>query len=73
MEKDLELISKKDRERDIILSVYKKEFLPLIKKGEARPTRVYEYLAKKYGWSRVGVYGLVKRAGLHFSRMQAAN
>lgn len=68
MDKNFELLSKKDKERLAIVEYYKKEYLPLIIEGKARPTRVYEVLAKKFGWSRVGIYHMIRRHNLHYGK-----
>lgn len=68
MDKNFELLSKKDKERMAIVEYYKKEFLPLILEGKAKPTRVYEVLAKKFGWTRVGIYQMIRRQNLHYGK-----
>lgn len=73
MDKNLELLSKKDKERMAIVEYYKKEYLPLILEGKAKPTRVYEVLAKKFGWTRVGIYNMLLRQNLHYGKRTGIN
>ena len=68
MEEIINLLSKRDKTRLLIIEKYKKEYSKLVESGVIKPQRAFIQIADEVCYTRYGVAKILQNVGLYKAR-----